>query len=176
MLKIRPKRILNIKPCGSGYICTMKKVKGEIILIDTQKYEKELLNVSLDRLKYEIHIKYLTSAQDLINYLKTSEEDVFLIISDFHLKHVNEGIELIKFINKDPKLKKKSIPFIFTSDNSTKEEVEEAYKCHVQGFFKKPQSMDRMSEILEIIIKYWIVNKHPNESIHSGDDTLISLV
>jgi len=142
----------------------MKKVHGEIILIDEQKFEKELLDVSLDKLRYEIHIKYLNKADDALDYLKKTKEEIFLVIADFHLKKKYGGLQLKEIIDANKELKKKSVPFIFTSENPTRGEIAEAYRYNIQGFFKKSGNMLDMGATLETIIKYWILNKHPDET------------
>ena len=141
----------------------MKKVSGEIILIDEQKYEKEIMSVTLDQLRYEIHIKYLNRAEDALDYLKHSRKEIFLIIADYNLSEREGGFHLKKIIDADPELKSKSVPFVFSCAEPTKQEIDKAYQYNIQGFFKKPQSMEKLNVILDVIIKYWVINKHPNK-------------
>jgi DNA-binding NarL/FixJ family response regulator len=141
----------------------MQKVKGEIILIDEQKFEKELINVSLDTLHYDIYIKYLNNIENAIDYLRKTKETIFLIIADFNLGKRRGGLQLKKVIDNDEELKRKSVPFVFTSADPTRAEVDEAYDYNIQGFYKKPESMEELDDILKIIVKYWILNKRPNQ-------------
>jgi len=73
------------------------------------------------------------------------------------------GMEFKKAIDSDPELKTKSIPFIFTTFSTTKEKTTEAYDYRVQGYFKKTYTVDEQAEMLDIIIKYWIICLHPNQ-------------
>jgi response regulator RpfG family c-di-GMP phosphodiesterase len=141
----------------------MEKLKGEIILIDDEEYEEEFLNTSLGELKYDVSIKYFNSAKAALHYLKYSEEEIFLIICDFHMPEMN-GVEMKKEIDADPELKRKAIPFVFDSAVAIPEEVELAYKTGIQGYFKKPHSLQEMKEMLSVIIRYWIINIHPNKT------------
>lgn len=150
----------------------MKKIPGKIILVDDEPYEKELLNVSLDRLGLEVDIKYFTNGLEVLDYLKTTKDDIFLIISDMDMPKMN-GLELKKSIDRDPVLKKKAIPFIFQSSSATRFNIEKAYDNGVQGYFEKPTDMDVMAKQLDRIIGYWSICRHPN-NLHI--ESLLSLV
>ncbi len=76
------------------------------------------------------------------------------------------GMEFKKIIDQDEVLKRKSIPFIFSTNGASPEQVTEAYEYRVQGYFKKVSSVDKQAEMLDNIIKYWIDSKHPNKESH----------
>ena len=139
----------------------MKNTPGKIILVDDEPYEKELLNVALDRLGLEFDIKYFTNGYDVLDYLKTTEDDIFMVVSDMDMPQMN-GLELKRNIDSDPRLKKKAIPFIFQSSNSGKFHVEEAYNYGVQGYFEKPMNIEVMAKQLDRIVRYWSICRHPN--------------
>ena len=61
-------------------------------------------------------------------------------------------------------LRKKSIPFVFFSTAANKQEIERAYEMMVQGYFKKKNSMDGIKSTLKIIMDYWTLCKHPNNT------------
>jgi DNA-binding NtrC family response regulator len=139
----------------------MSKLKGQIILVDDEQYEEDFLKESLDLLEYDVTVKYFNSAVDGLDYIRQTNDDIFLIISDIHLMPMS-GIELKKAIDEDPMLKFKAIPFVFATTVATKDTIELAYKHNVQGFFEKPAGLEKLSYMLSTIIKYWIINLHPN--------------
>ena len=84
------------------------------------------------------------------------------MISDMNMPKMS-GLEFKKAIDSDELLRTKSIPFIFATSSSTKAEVSEAYDYRVQGYFPKPLSSEEQANMLDIIIKYWIISRHPNK-------------
>ncbi|MEX2485385.1 MAG: response regulator [Brumimicrobium sp.] len=140
----------------------MKKVTGKIILIDDQKHEKSFLQDSLIDNNWAIEVEYFSNATDALKHLRENADDIFLIISDMNMPEMS-GMEFKKTIDEDPFLRQKAIPFIFASSLITKEQVTEAYEYRVQGFFRKPETNDEQSEMLEKIVQYWKSCIHPNK-------------
>lgn len=140
----------------------MKHVDGKIILVDDQKYEKDLLNIALDEKEWGIKVEYFDNAREALNHLQENLDEIFLIISDMNMPGMN-GMEFKKAIDRDEYLRQKSIPFIFASSEPLRENVVEAYQYRVQGFFKKPESIEDQADMLETIIRYWISCIHPDK-------------
>ncbi len=141
----------------------MKRVHGKIILVDDEKYEKILLEEALHRKDWAIKVEYFSNAFDALDHLKKFKEPVFLIISDMNMPRMN-GLDFKKTIDNDPVLRKKAIPFIFASNSASKEEVCQAYEYRVQGYFKKPMTVNEQADMLDKIIQYWIISRHPDKS------------
>ena len=140
----------------------MKEVKGKIILVDDQKYEKDLLNSALEEKGWDIRVDYFDNVRDALKHLKENADEIFLIISDMNMPGMN-GMEFKKAIDRDDYLRQKSIPFIFASSEPVREDILEAYRYRVQGFFEKPESFEDQSAMLETIIRYWVACIHPNK-------------
>ncbi|MGM0480288.1 MAG: response regulator [Bacteroidota bacterium] len=140
----------------------MKKVKGKIILIDDGQFEKSFLEESLSDQDWDIKVEYFSKARDALDHLKHNADDIFLIISDMNMPEMS-GMEFKKTIDEDAFLRQKSIPFIFTTSEVVLEEVTEAYEYRVQGFFKKPETIEEQASMLEKIVQYWRSCIHPNQ-------------
>jgi response regulator RpfG family c-di-GMP phosphodiesterase len=153
----------------------MDYIKGEIILIDDDEYELSFVKLSVKELGYHVSIKYFKSAKEALEYLQKSETEPFLIISDYRMAEMS-GPEFKSRIDKSVELKKK-IPFVFYSNYVTGEIIEESYKHNIQGFFKKPVGLERLTKLLDILIKYWIINITPNNlNFPSFNDERIDLI
>jgi CheY-like chemotaxis protein len=151
----------------------MKKIQGEIILIDDEEFELTLLNETLSNLSYEATIKYFSNALDGYGYIKETNNNIFLIISDLQM-HPISGIKLKEAIENDPAVKIKAIPFVFATSYATEENIELAYRYNIQGFFEKPNTPNKMIDFLSIIIRYWIINQHPrNKHIHESNSKIL---
>lgn len=139
---------------------TTTNVTGKIILVDDEKYEEELLVLALREKQWNVKVEYFNNGYDALEYMKTTKDELFLVISDMNMPKMS-GLELKKAIDKDKILREKSMPFIFISGGASNEQVSEAYEYRVQGYFEKPRSVQEQAAILDLIIKYWIVSRHP---------------
>jgi DNA-binding NtrC family response regulator len=140
----------------------MKQVKGKIILVDDEKYEKDFLERSLRKKDWDIKVEYFNNAEDTIKHLRENADEIFLIISDMDMPKMN-GMELKKAIDRDEYLRQKTIPFIFATNSMDRDKMIEAYHYRVQGYFQKPMTPKDQAEMLEIIIQYWIACVHPEK-------------
>lgn len=139
----------------------MKKVIGKIILVDDERVEKSFLEESLSDNDWAIKVEYFNNAKDALAHLRENADDIFLIISDMNMPNMS-GMEFKKTIDEDPFLRQKAVPFIFSSSETTEKQVTEAYKYHVQGYFKKPNTIEEQAEMIEKIVQYWKLCIHPN--------------
>jgi response regulator RpfG family c-di-GMP phosphodiesterase len=140
---------------------TIKKLSGKIILVDDEKYEKKLLELSLKKRGWDVVMEYFSNPEVALEYLKNTKDEIFLIISDMNMSSKMNGLDFKKEIDKSFESHKKSIPFIFSSSADQKEEIEEAFLYRVQGYFKKPMDINEQAEMFNIIIRYWIISNHP---------------
>ncbi|HLO57972.1 MAG TPA: response regulator [Bacteroidales bacterium] len=140
----------------------MKRVRGKIILVDDENYEKDFLERALRVKDWNIQIEYFNNADDALEHLRMNADEVFLIISDIDMPGKN-GMEFKKILEEDEYLSQKSIPFIFVSHSLSRQKVIQAYRYHVQGFFYKPMTPAEQSNMFEIIVQYWITCIHPNK-------------
>jgi response regulator RpfG family c-di-GMP phosphodiesterase len=135
---------------------------GPIIIIEDDADDKEFLEEILRELGLSNRIIWMENVEKAFKYLVGATEQPFLILSDVNLPGRN-GIEFKAEIDKDPELRKKSIPFVFFSTATDQKSVNEAYtKMTVQGYFQKRGSFEEMKKVIKIIIDYWEVCKHPN--------------
>jgi CheY-like chemotaxis protein len=135
---------------------------GPIILIDDDNDDVEIMIEVLKEIGISNKLINFTSGPEAFKYLKTSEEQPFIIICDVNLPG-ETGIELKKEMDNDPQLRQKSIPFIFYSTSVNQHAVNEAYtKMTVQGFFKKGNNFTEIKKIISLINDYWKLCKHPN--------------
>jgi CheY-like chemotaxis protein len=142
----------------------MIKLKGKIILVDDDDYEKELLESALQKRNWDARVEYFDSAVDALQHLKQNSDEIFLIISDMNMPKMN-GMDFKKAIDNDKELRGKSIPFIFATTTSVRSEITLAFDYRVQGYFRKPNTTEEQADMLDIIIKYWIVSSHPNKDV-----------
>ena len=135
--------------------------KGPIVIIEDDEDDQEFYKNTLSGLGVENEVMYFEAAEPAYKFLEETEKKPFIIICDINLPGVT-GIEFKTMIHENPYLRKKSIPFIFLTTSSDKNTVIAAYDMMVQGYFVKPNSVAELTSLLNQIISYWKVCKHPN--------------
>ncbi len=143
----------------------MKTISSKIVLVDDQLIEKELLKIAITELGIEVDLLYFNRADDALHYLKTTRDQIFLIISDMNMPGIN-GLEFKRAIDADEGLLEKAIPFVFSSTDATRHQLKEAYDYRLQGYFIKPNDLKIMAEQLETIINYWLASVRPDSDLH----------
>lgn len=134
---------------------------GPIIIIEDDADDQELLKDVFRELQTPNIIRFFDSCSHALNYLMTTIEKPFLIISDINLPAMS-GLELCREIFVNESLKMKSIPFVFLTTSSDQNLIAQAYKMFVQGFFVKPSSMQELRDTVRMIVDYWRVCRHPS--------------
>jgi CheY-like chemotaxis protein len=106
---------------------------------------------------------YFDDGKQALEYLNTTEEQPFIILSDINMPQMN-GLELKKHIQEDPYLCTKGIPFVFISTNADRVSVRHAHALSVQGYFEKPNNMNAFKEMLQTLFAYRNLCKHINNT------------
>lgn len=118
----------------------MGNKKGPIIILEDDQDEQELLADIFHKMEVPNETKFFSDGESFLDYLRTTHDQPFLIISDVNIPMRN-GLEVKKIINDDDHLRRKSIPFVFLSTSAEKKAVEEAYNLTAQGFFLKQNTV-----------------------------------
>jgi CheY-like chemotaxis protein len=135
---------------------------GPIVLVDDDPEDEELVNEVLQQLGVRNRLIYFDDCIKALDYLQHTTDKPLIILSDINLHKLN-GIEFKRKIDADPRLREKSIPFIFFSTSVDKYAVDQAYKeLTVQGFFQKTNSLQELKTVIKLIVDYWYLCKHPN--------------
>ncbi|MDJ1480299.1 response regulator [Cytophagaceae bacterium YF14B1] len=139
--------------------------KGPIVIIEDDIDEHLLLEEVFSQLKTPNQRIYFTKGSNVLDYLKTTNQTPFLIISDIRLQ-IENGIELKKQIDQNPLLREKSIPFVFMSTLPPKEIVKKAYtELTIQGVFTKPNDFNKLKDMFALLVQYWTICEHPEPSL-----------
>ena len=135
-------------------------VKNPIIIVDDDQDDQFLMKKVCEKLGVANDVLFFDDGRDALEYLHTTHDKPFIIISDINMPAIN-GFELRREIIKDSTLREKSIPFIFFSTAASPSQIREAYQLTVQGFFVKETSMSQIEETLRMVLDYWTKCKHP---------------
>lgn len=127
---------------------------GPIIIIEDDRDDQELLKEVFEDLKVPNILRFFDSCVAALDYLLTTLEKPFLIISDINLPAMS-GFDFLKRIHDNRCLKMKCIPFIFLTTASNNAIVQQAYQMPSQGFFVKPLTAGQFRQTIAAIIEYW---------------------
>jgi response regulator RpfG family c-di-GMP phosphodiesterase len=135
---------------------------GMLVIVEDDLDDQIFLSGVLKKIGIENEIAWFDNTDDALNFLLTTTRSLSIIFSDINLPGKN-GLEFKRTIDSTPKLRKKSIPFVFYSTAANQKDVNEAYtNMTVQGFFKKGMDTSETEMIMKIIFDYWTLCKHPN--------------
>lgn len=139
----------------------MSSLNGPIVIVEDDEDDQMIMGEVISELEIPNKVKFFISGTEVLKYLVETKESPFLIISDINLPGM-DGTSLRKAIVENEYLRKKSIPFVYLTTATTKEQVIIAYDMMVQGFFIKPNTVEEIRTLIKGIINYWRICMHPN--------------
>jgi CheY-like chemotaxis protein len=128
-----------------------------ILLIEDNKGDVLLTEVALQSTGMPFLLSVLYDGKEAFDYLDkietiAPENMPDIILLDINLPKIN-GLELLKFIKQNDKLKK--IPVIILTTSSSQNDVDIAYANHASLFITKPSEMDEFLNAITAILKLW---------------------
>lgn len=135
-------------------------IKGPIIIVEDDLEDQEIMQEIFKDLKLLNEIKIFKEGGAALQYLRSTREKPFIIISDVNLPGMS-GVMLRDEILKDEALKRKNIPFIFVSTSDGQSIIDKVYQQQVQGYFQKQTSYDAIKNQYKMIFEYWSQSVHP---------------
>jgi len=127
---------------------------GPIIIIEDDRDDRELLSVVFKRLKYKNEIIYFENGELALDYFTNTDIEPFIIISDINMPKMN-GLELRDKIHLDEDLRSKCTPYVFFTTSAIPKHIAEAYCKSIQGFFVKPDELEKLQRLIKLIVEYW---------------------
>ena len=135
---------------------------GPIIIVEDDEDDQEVLKEIFQELGVPNVLRFFNSCIDALDYLLTTIERPFIIISDINVPAM-DGLELKEKINENEFLRRKNIPFIFLSTNSEHGVIARAFDLLAQGYFVKPGRLADIKEMMLKIVDYWKISSRPTE-------------
>lgn len=136
---------------------------GPIMIVEDDPDDQELLREALTSLNYPIEVVFCSDGFEALVCIENRDITPFIILSDVNMPRIN-GFELREKIRNSPKSNIRSIPFLLFTTGAQTEAVLHAYSKSVQGFFRKPNSLKDLEDILRKIIDYWQTCYSPESS------------
>ena len=134
---------------------------GPVIIIEDDPDDQYLLEMVFRKLNYPNKVIYFPDGQEALDYLLSTKELPFLILSDINMPRL-DGFELREKLQVDAELQIKCIPYLFFSTASDQRMVIRAYSLSAQGFFIKQTQMDELEKSISVMMEYWKRCAAPN--------------
>lgn len=139
----------------------MTSKEAPIIFLDDDTDDHFIFTEICKKIGVADKLKFFSRGHVFLDYLRTTTDKPFIIFCDINMPEMG-GLAVRKKINEDPALREKSIPFIFFSTAASPDQIREAYRLTVQGFFLKEQTFAETEKIFRMILAYWRKCQHPN--------------
>ena len=128
--------------------------RGPIIIVEDDMDDQEIMREIITDLGIPNILRFFNSCLKALEYLTSTIEKPFLIISDINIPVMN-GLELKAEINGHLSQNIRKIPFIFMSTNRDQTMMDRAYEVYAQGYFIKPTRLADLKEMVRVIFDYW---------------------
>src|SRR5215217_5053189 len=137
--------------------------KGPIVIVEDDKDDQDIYAEAIRDIGIPNELRFFDGGSKVLEYLNTTDEQPLIILSDINMPGMT-GLQLKKYIQEDPYLASKGVPFVFISTNASKAAVHHAHALSVQGYFQKPNNMEETKEMLRVLFQYWELCKHINNT------------
>ena len=135
--------------------------RGPIVIIEDDTDDQEILSDIFKELDYNNKLIFFADSEQALEYLTDTDIEPFLVLSDINMPKLN-GMELREKIHNNEDLRLKSIPYLFFSTSAEQKHVIDAYSRSIQGFFVKPNNIDKLKNVIVKIVEYWQECESPN--------------
>jgi CheY-like chemotaxis protein len=134
---------------------------GPIVVIEDDADDQEILDEIFKKLDYKNPVIYFSDSEEALKYLVETKTKPFIILCDINMPKLT-GFELREKVRTNEDLNLKCIPYLFFTTTSSQKAVIDAYSQSVQGFFVKPNSIEKLERTIKRIIEYWQECEAPN--------------
>lgn len=118
-----------------------------ILLADDDENDRMLFKLAFSELKIKTHIQTVNNGIELLDYLSINKDTLpYLLFLDLNMAHKN-GLECLKEIKRNEKLKDIFISIFSTSDNE--KDIKNTFKSGANMFITKPHDFKILKKILE---------------------------
>jgi CheY-like chemotaxis protein len=125
-----------------------------IVVVEDDVDDYEVLANVFREIGVQNDFRCFSNAYKALEYLRTTTEVPFLIISDINMP-LMDGFAFKRVINEDTSISNKRIPFVFLSTAKENNLIDESFHLSIQGYFQKPNDLDSLKEIAKAIVVYW---------------------
>ena len=146
-------------------------MKGEpivILLVEDEEAHAEIVRRNFERCRMANRLIHVTDGQAALDYLyqrngfsaPAESPRPGVILLDLRLPKV-DGLEVLKTMKADPKLK--TIPVVILTTSKAEADMVKAYESHANSYLVKPVDFMQFTKLMETFGYYWLAwNQYPH--------------
>lgn len=150
---------MNVSLASPVMIATTSN-SNPIIIIDDDVEDIEIFTEGFKELGVQNEIMVFKDPHKFYEYITTTHRKSFFIFCDINMNGIN-GFQLKQKIFDNEEVRLKCIPFLMLSTSNASKSVMEAYSLNVQGYFIKPNSLEALKTMFDVVVKYWSISQRP---------------
>ena len=133
-----------------------------ILLIEDDAADVLIIKRAMKELQIKNELVQLNNGEEGLQYLKNhSNSAPCIIFLDLNMPKMN-GIEFLKIIKNDDKLKQ--IPVIALTTSQNIDDIAVCFKSGIAGYVIKPVNYKKFVKAVRIVDLYWMLSQMPSES------------
>ncbi|KPJ66798.1 MAG: chemotaxis protein CheY [Coxiella sp. DG_40] len=120
-----------------------------ILLVEDDNVDVMVVERLLNNLKIVNSLVHFTNGQEALEYLRNEDDEKpCVIFLDLNMPKMN-GIEFLKVVKAEQKLRK--IPIVMLTTSKEEQDVIESFKFGINGYVVKPLDYEKFKEALGVI-------------------------
>ncbi len=133
--------------------------RKSILLVEDDKVDAMTVKRALREINVTNQLTTVNDGEQALEYLRNSDnEQPAIILLDLNMPKMN-GIELLKNMKADPKLR--SIPVVVLTTSRADQDRLESFSLSVAGYMLKPVDYIQFVEVMRTINIYWTLSELP---------------
>jgi CheY-like chemotaxis protein len=131
------------------------------LLAEDDRVDAMTVKRALKDLKVTNQLVHLVNGEEALNYLRDeANKKPYVIFLDLNMPKMN-GIEFLKIIKEDKRLK--MIPVVVLTTSRQEQDRVEAFGLSVAGYMVKPTDYKKFVEVIRAIDLYWSLSELPKQ-------------
>ncbi|MBN9133416.1 MAG: two-component system response regulator [Nitrosomonadales bacterium SCN 54-20] len=137
----------------------MRVTNKPILLVEDDQVDMMRITRALKEIGVTNQIVHQENGEDALNYLRDEDsEKPCLILLDLSMPIMN-GIEFLRAVKKDEKLRRIPVVVLTTSDDQ--QDKLNGFNSGVAGYMGKPSDYPQFVEVIRSIDTYWTISQMP---------------
>ncbi len=130
-----------------------------VLLVEDDSIDAMTVRRAFKDLKLNNALTHCINGEEAVNYLRGPDVEIpCVILLDLNMPRMN-GIEFLKVIKQDDRLKR--IPVIVLTTSNEECDVIESFRLCVAGYIVKPVDYKKFVEAIRTIDLYWTLSELP---------------
>lgn len=131
----------------------MPSRQTRILVVDDSEDDRDLLKLALQQQpQLKLKIETAESGEAALKYLQSCCHKPHLILLDMKMPRMT-GIDLLRILKADPKLKAIAVCLFTTSSDPS--DVKAAYDGHANAYLEKPMGLQALIKLVEATGAFW---------------------